>query len=142
MGTKPKPKRTPASKVKRSANGSAPAEQLFGASIEDLRDAIENANDLIYTHDLQGNFTYSNASGVRIFGYTREETLRMNIRDLLAPEEVAKAVAATAAKIAGKPVENPYLIKVKTKDGRTIPIELNTRLIYKNGVPVGVQGIG
>src|SRR4051812_44871055 len=99
MGTKPKRKLV--SKAKHSATVKEP-ELPFGASNEDLRDAVENANDLIYTHDLQGNFTYSNATGVRIFGYTREETLRMNIRDLLPPEEVVKAVAATAAKISGK----------------------------------------
>src|SRR4051794_9776428 len=114
MGTKPK--RTPAPKAKRPATVNKPAEQPFGGSVEELRDAIENANDLIYTHDLQGNFTYSNATGLKVFGYTREETLRMNIRDLLPAEEVPKAVAATQAKIAGKPVENPYLIKVKAKD--------------------------
>src|SRR5258705_11017236 len=103
MGTKPK--LTPASKAKkRPANVKKPAELPYGASIEELRDAIENANDLIYTHDLQGNFTYSNATGLRVFGYTREETLRMNIRDLLPAGEVAKAVAATAAKLAGKSV--------------------------------------
>ncbi|MCU1284731.1 MAG: multi-sensor hybrid histidine kinase [Acidobacteriales bacterium] len=140
MGTKPERKLV--AKVKRSKKVVEAAERPFGTSLEELRDAIENANDLIYTHDLQGNFTYSNATGVRIFGYSREETLTMNIRDLLPPRELAKAVAATKAKISGKAVENPYLISVKAKDGSLIPLELNTRLIHKNGVPVGVQGIG
>ena len=38
---------------------------------------IENANDLIYTHDLQGNFTSLNRAGEIITGYSREEALKM-----------------------------------------------------------------
>jgi two-component system cell cycle sensor histidine kinase/response regulator CckA len=123
--------------------GTKPAsDQSFGSTLQDLSDAIEFASDVIYTHDLEGNFTSSNATAVKIFGYTYEETLRMNIKDLLPPEELARAKAATADKIAGRRVQNPYPITVRAKNGRIVPLELSTRLIYKDGVPVGVQGIG
>ncbi|MCU1311711.1 MAG: multi-sensor hybrid histidine kinase [Candidatus Angelobacter sp.] len=117
-------------------------DQPFGSTIEDLRDAIEFASDVIYTHDLEGNFTSSNATAVRILGYSYEETLRMNITNLLPPEELPRARQATAAKVAGKPYPNPYPIRVKAKDGHIVHLELSTRLILKDGLPVGVQGIG
>ena len=52
---------------------------------ERYHELFENANDIIYTHDLQGNFTSLNRSGERITGYTREETMKMNIA---APQSV------------------------------------------------------
>ncbi|HEU5131781.1 MAG TPA: response regulator, partial [Pyrinomonadaceae bacterium] len=39
-------------------------------SEERYRELFENANDIIYTHDLQGNFTSLNRSGERITGYS------------------------------------------------------------------------
>src|SRR3954462_3846851 len=110
-------------------------------TIEELRDAIENANDVVYTHDLEGDFNYTNAAARRIFGYRKDETQRLNIRDLLDETELSRAQAATAAKLAGRPAPNPYLINVKTKTGGCVTLELSTRLIHKDGKPVGVQGI-
>ncbi|MBN8124832.1 PAS domain-containing protein, partial [Vibrio vulnificus] len=42
---------------------------------EKYRDLFENANDLIYTHDLNGNFTSINRAGEIITGYSREEAV-------------------------------------------------------------------
>ena len=61
---------------------------------ERYRDLLENAIDMVYTHDLQGNITSVNNAVVRILGYAQQETLRMNILDVVAPgtQEVGKLV--------------------------------------------------
>src|SRR5690242_67718 len=51
------------------------ANEIIRESEERYRELFENANDIIYTHDLQGNFTSLNRSGERITGYSREETV-------------------------------------------------------------------
>jgi PAS domain-containing protein len=45
-------------------------------SAERYRELFENANDIIYTHDLNGNFTSLNRSGERITGYSRDEAMQ------------------------------------------------------------------
>lgn len=108
---------------------------------EKYRDLFENANDLIYTHDLAGNFTSINRAGEIITGYSRDEAVRLNIAQVVAPEYLEQARQMTAKKLTG---EGPtaYELEIIAKDGRRVPLELSTRLIFQDGRPIGVQGIG
>lgn len=105
------------------------------------RDLFENANDLIYTHDLSGNFTSLNRAGERITGFTREEALTRNIAQVVAPGSLAAARDMIAKKVGGDD-STTYEIDIVAKDGRTVSLELSTRLIYEKGRPVAVQGLG
>ncbi|HEX5889190.1 MAG TPA: PAS domain S-box protein [Pyrinomonadaceae bacterium] len=104
------------------------------------RELFENANDIIYTHDLKGNFTSLNRSGERITGYSREETMRMNVADVIAPEYLDLAREMIAHK-AAEHVSTVYEIDIISKKGRRVRLEVSTRLIFRDGKPVGVQGI-
>jgi diguanylate cyclase (GGDEF)-like protein/PAS domain S-box-containing protein len=106
-----------------------------------FRDLFENANDLIYTHDLQGKFTSLNRAGERITGYSRDEALTMHISEVVAPEYLAYAQRMTLRKLEGE-VPSSYELEIIAKDGKRVMLELSTRLIYQNEKPVGVQGIG
>ncbi|HUR37313.1 MAG TPA: PAS domain S-box protein, partial [Terriglobales bacterium] len=105
------------------------------------REIIENASDIIYTHDLAGNFTSGNRAVSNILGYSRAETLAMNIKDVVIPADQEKARQATVAKLAGNPLPNPYRLRVQTKAGKMLHLEISTRLVHRDGQPVGVQGI-
>ena len=109
-------------------------------SEERYRELFENANDIIYTHDLQGNFTSLNRSGERITGYTREETMKMNVADVIAPEYLNLAREMIAQKASTR-VSTVYEIDIISKQGRRIRLEVSTRLIVRDGRPIGVQGI-
>jgi PAS domain S-box-containing protein len=110
-------------------------------SEERYRELFENANDIIYTHDLQGNFTSLNRSGERITGYSREETVLMNVADVIAPEYLNLAREMIAHK-ANERVSTVYEIDIISKHGRRVRLEVSTRLIFSDGKPIGVQGIG
>lgn len=117
------------------------AEEAIRESENRYRDLFENANDLIYTHDLRGNFTSLNRAGERITGYSRAEALTMNISQVVAPSSVEIARQMTMKKLSEE-VSTTYEIDIIAKDGRTVSLELSTRLMYEKGVPNGVQGIG
>lgn len=104
------------------------------------RDLFENANDLIYTHDLDGHITSLNRAGERISGYTREEALKMNIADVVAPEHLALATEMTFRKMESR-IPSIYQLDIIAKDGRRVGLELSTRLIVHQNKAVGVQGI-
>jgi PAS domain S-box-containing protein len=116
-------------------------ERELRKSEERYADLVENAHDIIYTHDLQGNYTSVNKAGERITGYTREESLKMNLTQIVAPESIEYARRMMSQKLAGEE-ETVYELEIIAKDGRRVAIEVNTRLTYQDGVPVGVQGIG
>ena len=105
------------------------------------RDLFENANDIVYTHDLEGRITSMNLSGLRATGYSLDEVLSMNIRELISPEDLDRANMQFRRKLEDETKATSYEIDVLAKDGRRIPVEVNTRLVFRDGKRVGVQGI-
>ncbi|HEX2270074.1 MAG TPA: PAS domain S-box protein, partial [Pyrinomonadaceae bacterium] len=114
--------------------------EALRTSEERYRDLVENAHDIIYSHDLQGNYTSINKAGEQITGFTREEVLSLNLQQTVTPEDLPRAQEMMKRKLAGERV-TAYEMEILAKDGRRIAVEVNTKLIFQNGVPVGVQGI-
>ncbi len=104
------------------------------------RELFENANDIVYTHDLDGWITSFNKAGEIASGYTRDEVRRVNAMAIIAPEFID-----TTREMIQKKLEEDrptrYEAAIVAKDGRRIPIEVSTRLIMEDGTPVGIQGI-
>ena len=117
------------------------AQKALQENEERYRELFENANDIIYTHDLAGNFTSLNKSGEKITGYPRQEAVLMNIVDVLAPEYLATARQMIAQKTDDK-APTVYELEMITKARRRVRLEVSTRLIYQDGKPIGVQGVG
>jgi diguanylate cyclase (GGDEF)-like protein/PAS domain S-box-containing protein len=115
-------------------------ETALEQSEERYRELFENANDIVYTHDLEGHFTSLNQAGERITGWTRDDVLHMNIADVLSPEYLDLARRMMAIKVAGEP-PRIYKVEIRSKGGQRIALELSTRVIKEDGRPVGIQGI-
>ena len=109
-------------------------------SEEKYRDLFENANDIIYVHDLEGNFLSINQTGEKLFGYTHAEALKLNIAQVVVPEDLQSAQMNIAAKLSGNG-STSYELTCIRKDGKRVCFEVNSRIIYENEKPVSVQGI-
>lgn len=117
------------------------AKEKLSTSEKKYRELVENANDIIYTHDLMGNFTSVNKAGARIFGYSHDEILKMNIKDIVDPNYLVIAKKKIFEKIAGKARTGPYELLTRNKKGKEVWVGVSTRIIKKGGQPIGVQGI-
>ncbi len=106
-------------------------------SEERYRELFDNAGDLVYTHDLAGNLTDVNRATERLTGYAREEVLRLNVRELVAPDDRAVLQRLLQARDPLPPTE----LGLVTRDGRRVPLEVSLRRVVEAGQPIGVQGI-
>lgn len=127
--------------VIRDITESVRAREALRANEEQYRELFENANDIIYTHDLAGNFTSLNRSGERITGYSREEACGMNVADVLAPEYLSLVRQMMAEKAANN-ASTVYELEIITKEGHRVRLEVSSRVIYLEGKAKGIQGIG
>jgi diguanylate cyclase (GGDEF)-like protein/PAS domain S-box-containing protein len=110
-------------------------------SAEDgYRELFENATDIVYTHDLRGAITSVNKAAERITGYGREEALRMNILQMLDPPSRELTLEMIRQKLGGSP-HITYEVTIVAKDNSRVALEVSTRLLFRRGSPVGVQGI-
>ncbi len=130
----------------------APGEAAYlHARLMQLQDALResgeryhqlfnHANDIIYTIDLQGNFTSINKTAERVVGYTNEEAHGRHYSFVLAPESLERAKEMVAREHTGGG-PTTYELELLTKDGRRVPIGLSSQIIVIRGKPVGIQGI-
>ncbi|HJQ70671.1 MAG TPA: PAS domain S-box protein [Blastocatellia bacterium] len=116
------------------------AEDALRDSEERYRELFENANDIIYTLDLQGNLTSVNRAGERITGFGREELLGRPISSIVAPEYIEKMVEMLTRKVEGESL-TAYDLVIVAKDGRRLTLEVGSRLMLNDGEPVGIQGM-
>ncbi|HYM78492.1 MAG TPA: PAS domain S-box protein [Candidatus Dormibacteraeota bacterium] len=79
------------------------AEGALRDSEDRYRDLVENSEDLVCTHDLEGRLLTVNAAPARILGYAVEELLQIPMRDLLIPQ--------------GRELFDAYLERLRTTGG-------------------------
>ena len=106
----------------------------------DFRELFENANDIIYTHDLKGRFTSINPAGLRLLGWTPEEGKKLTARQVVAPEHHDLYLRHEADQIARRE-EATFETELLAKDGRHVQVEVSSRPVFRAGVAVGLQGI-
>lgn len=115
------------------------AEQALRESEERYRELFENAKDAHYVHDLSGRYTSVNRAVEKLTGYSREEILGKQFTRFI-PSEQLKRFRDIFCRKLREQGETSYEAELLTRDGRRVPIEVNSQLVLENGAPVGVQG--
>ena len=111
-------------------------EEMLKESEEKYRKLFNNATDMITLAELKnsgelGHYIEVNDVTSQILGYTREELLKMAPRDLVAPENVSNMSKPT--KKLFKEGNVTFEIVHVTKDGRRVPVEINSHLFKLKG---------
>jgi PAS domain S-box-containing protein len=102
------------------------------------RDLFEQAHDLVFTQDMAGRILSLNPAGEGLTGYARAGAGLMTVADLLAPASQSRARAALTHMLETREPA-VYEVEMVTRDGRLVPLEVESRLILRDGQPVGLQ---
>jgi len=116
-------------------------EEALRASEERFRELFENANDVIFLHDLKGKILEINRAAEHLTGYSRTEVLGKNFGELVVPEARSLVLDIVRAHLGGSAPQH-YELPVISKHGKLRFLEVSTRLTYRRGHPVAIQGIG
>lgn len=98
------------------------AEEALRRSEYQYRQLIDQAADGIFVADPQGNYIEVNRAGCEMLGYTREEILQLNMRQLIMPQELARQLLRLTDLGAGRTTTVCHLIR---KDGSWLPVEIS-----------------
>ncbi len=106
-------------------------------SEEKYRGVFEESTDVIYISTEDGKLVDINKAAEKLFGYTREELLKMNVENLYVDKSDRERFKR---EISQKGFVKDYEVKLRRKDGKVIHCLLSTSMIKKNG-KVFYQGI-
>ncbi len=109
-------------------------------SEEKFRDLFENANDLIQSVDLNGNFVYVNKKWLETLGYSKNEIGQLKLIDILRKDQIPHCMELFKKVCEGKAFENIEVVFV-SKDGKEIYVEGNVNPWFKDGKFIATRGI-
>lgn len=122
-------------------HGRHTAEEALRGSEERYRELFENANDVIFLHDLKGKIIAINRAAEYLTGYSRSEVVGQDFHELIAPEARHQTQDNIRAHLGGSATQH-YELPILSKFGTRRFLEVSTRIIYRRGHPIGIQGIG
>ncbi len=127
--------------VMRDIDARVKAEEAARSLEQKYQRLVDNAQDSVYTHDVDGNFTSVNPMSSVLYGYTRDEFLSMNISQLLDSEYLPLAIAEMQKALGGQSVATPLEFLTYRKDGSPLWVEVVASPILDDGAMIGFQGI-
>jgi PAS domain S-box-containing protein len=117
------------------------AELALRESETRFRELAEMLPQMVFEMDAAGKFTFANHAGLENLGYKREELDNLEVLGLFTPESRERIAANIRKRLGDAPVANREYQALR-KDGSTFPVLLYATPILRDGVPVGLRGIG
>lgn len=104
------------------------------------RDLFENANDILYTHAMDGTFLSVNAAGLNAYGYTPDDIGTLNISQIVDADSrrAGDDLIRDAARDGMRP--RPFELLTHARDGHSVWIEVNTRVVHRADGSRFIQG--
>ncbi|MFH0895049.1 MAG: PAS domain S-box protein [Bacteroidota bacterium] len=103
-------------------------------SEEKYRAIVEQSNNVIYIYN-KDSFLYFSDNMSYFLEYSREELSKMNIWQMLHPDDFERVVGYGIARMQGKPSPSDYQARIMTKSGKTKHVEFSVGEITYQGKP-------
>jgi two-component system CheB/CheR fusion protein len=112
--------------TKRAQEALAKANDLLRLAV-----VVRDAHDAITVQDLDGRILAWNPGAVRIYGWTEEEALAMNVRDRI-PEGLRKDALAKLQQLSQAMILEPYGTRRITKDGTVLEVSITATALLND----------
>jgi PAS domain S-box-containing protein len=99
---------------------------------------VDNLDEIVYTHDLDSHITTMNPAGLRLLGYSLPEILGLKVSAIV--ETASQSlVSSTTDLLLDAQTRTRSEVRLATKSGQSLKVEMKAHLIYQHGRPVEVQ---
>jgi PAS domain S-box-containing protein len=99
---------------------------------------FDSLEEIIYTHDLNGQITSMNSAGLSLLGYSLPEMLRMKVSDIVAAAS-KPLVSLTTNLMLDAQTRSLNEVRLITKSGKSLAMRVNAHPIYQQGDPIEIQ---
>jgi two-component system, cell cycle sensor histidine kinase and response regulator CckA len=134
--------------LKREIDERKEAEGALRESEEKYRLLTENLSDVIWTMNMDLNYTYISPAIEKIQGWSVEEASSLTIHDIITPKSIKKTLARIeahmiqGAKTGNYNISDRFELEMYCKDGTTIWTEISaSSILDEEGNPVGFLGV-
>lgn len=114
-------------------------EQSLRKSEEQYRQLVEKANIGIIIDDELGNIKYFNEQLCKITGYSPNEMIKMNIKDIIYDEDYPKVLEKHRNRIEGLNPYERYEFRIKTKQKRILYVEADVSVLKSKNKIIGTK---
>jgi len=111
------------------------------ASRAQMRDFINNVEDLIQIVDKNGSFHFVNNAWLRTLGYSKQETKKLNVFEVIHPDYLEHCTDLFQSLFRKERDKIKMEVAFLTKDGKTIYLKGNANLQLKGKEPISTRSI-
>lgn len=127
--------------ITREINERRQIQVALSESESNYRQLVETANDIIYRTDQEGRFTYVNPVGLRITGYSEEETLGKRYVEVIYERYRHDIERYYKVQALRQELVTYREVPIVKKNGELLWLGQNVQLLIENGSPVGFQAV-
>ncbi len=110
-------------------------------SEERFRALFDRSLECMYLYDFKGRFLDANQAVLDLLGYDRDDLPRMNMADILAPDQISKALQQQKEIMKLGFQKEITEFTVRRKDGSFVEFETKASLVHVDGKPDAILGI-
>ncbi|WP_370575203.1 PAS domain S-box protein [Methanomethylovorans sp.] len=100
---------------------------------------LETLNDVVFSVDLQGRFTYINSAIEHITGYKVQEVLNTPFMQYVYPDDLPGLLTEIKLTLEGE--HKPHMFRILKKNCEIVYVHTTSRAIVRDNEVVGINGI-